>query len=161
MGPDRDSGMFTSYSIWLWPMGSNNQLDDGWVFGFKKAVQVVVCPQVAAMRSYLAGEAQTGSDAGDGCWDKVVEIAISWSGQLECTEADVIQSLVVDAERLVRVFNKLVYGQSCIVWLHDHIRHLQRQHYHSKLYQSLPIRRQLSLFWIVFFRVGETLEHLH
>lgn len=27
----------------------------------------------------------------------MVEVAISWSGELECPEADVIESLVIDA----------------------------------------------------------------
>jgi len=39
----------------------------------------------------------------------VVEVAIGGSGEFEGTEADVVQSLVVDAERLIGVFNELMY----------------------------------------------------
>ena len=38
----------------------------------------------------------------------MVEVAISGSGQLQGTEADVVESLVVDAERFIRVLNELV-----------------------------------------------------
>jgi hypothetical protein len=35
----------------------------------------------------------------------MVQIAISWSGQLECSEADIIQSLVVNDHALISIFN--------------------------------------------------------
>jgi len=51
----------------------------------------------------------------------VVEVTVGGSGQLEGTEADVVQSLVVNAVCLVRVFNQLMDGQRCVVWLHDRV----------------------------------------
>jgi len=38
----------------------------------------------------------------------MVEVAIGGSGQFECAEADVIESLVVNAVSLVRVLNELM-----------------------------------------------------
>ena len=38
----------------------------------------------------------------------MVEVTVGRSGQLECAEADVIESLVVNTERLVRVLNELM-----------------------------------------------------
>jgi hypothetical protein len=39
--------------------------------------------------------------------DQMVEIAIGWGSEFEGSEADVVQGLVVDAERLVGVLNQL------------------------------------------------------
>lgn len=41
------------------------------------------------------------------------------SGELECSEANVIESLVVQNHTLICVFNKLVNRESCIVRLND------------------------------------------
>jgi len=37
----------------------------------------------------------------------MVEIAVGWGSEFEGSEADVVQGLVVDAERLVGVLNQL------------------------------------------------------
>jgi len=54
----------------------------------------------------------------------VVEIAVGGRRQLECAEADVIQSLVVNAVRLVCVLNQLVNRQRRVVRLHHRVRDL-------------------------------------
>ena len=38
----------------------------------------------------------------------MIKVTVCRSGQLEGTKADVIQSLVVDAVRFIRVFNQLM-----------------------------------------------------
>jgi len=76
------------------------------------------------MNSDLAWEAEAGSDARHGCRDEVVEVTVGRSGELECTEADVVQSLVVNAVSFVRVLNQLMHGQCCIVRLNNRVRHL-------------------------------------
>merc|ERR1712003_28539 len=45
-------------------------------------------PQIAIQ---LTREAKTSCDATHGCTDQVVQIAISWSGKLQCPETNVIQ----------------------------------------------------------------------
>jgi hypothetical protein len=57
--------------------------------------------------------------------DEVVKIAIGGGGQLEGTEADLIQSLVINAESLVRVLNELVDRESSVVWLNDGVGYLE------------------------------------
>lgn len=47
----------------------------------------------------------------------MVEITVGRCRQLECPEADVIQRLVIDAERLVRVLDELVDGERGVVGL--------------------------------------------
>ena len=56
----------------------------------------------------LTWEAQTGGNTGHDNRHEVIEIAVCWGRQLESTEADVVQSLVVNTECLVRVFDELV-----------------------------------------------------
>lgn len=47
----------------------------------------------------------------------MVEITVRRCRQLECPEADVVQSFVVNAECLVRVLDELVNGESGVVRL--------------------------------------------
>ena len=54
----------------------------------------------------------------------MVEVAIGGGRQLQRAEADVVQSLVVDAERLVGVLDQLVDGEGGIVWFHHCVGHL-------------------------------------
>jgi hypothetical protein len=49
-----------------------------------------------------------------------------WCCELQCAEADVVESLVVEHHALVRVLNKLVNGERGVVGLHDGVRHLRR-----------------------------------
>jgi hypothetical protein len=44
----------------------------------------------------LTGEPDASSDARDGSGDQVVEITVGGGGQLEGSEADIVQCLVVD-----------------------------------------------------------------
>jgi len=58
----------------------------------------------------LTGEPETGSDAGHDGGDEVVEITVGGCIKLEGSDADVVQSLVVNAEGFIRVFNELLYA---------------------------------------------------
>ena len=78
----------------------------------------------AAVNSNLAWEAEAGSDTRHGGRDEVIEVTVGRSGQLQSAETDVIQSLVINAVSFIRVLNELMHGQSCIVRLHDRVRHL-------------------------------------
>ena len=55
----------------------------------------------------------------------MVEVTVGGGGQLQGTEADVVQSLVVDAVGLVGVLHQLMHRQGGVVWLHNGVRHLQ------------------------------------
>jgi len=54
---------------------------------------------------HLSWKAKAGRYSRHGDGDEMVEVAVCWSCQFECAEADVIQSLVVDTERLVGVLD--------------------------------------------------------
>ena len=57
--------------------------------------------------------------------DEVVEVSIGGGSEFERAEADVVESLVVDAVGLVCVLHQLVHRQSGVVWFHDCVRNLQ------------------------------------
>ena len=55
----------------------------------------------------------------------MVEVSIGGGSEFERAEADVVESLVVDAVGLVCVLHQLVHRQSGVVWFHDCVRNLQ------------------------------------
>ena len=56
----------------------------------------------------LTGESETGGDSGHGGGDEMVQVTVGWGGELQGSEADVVQSLVVDTVGLVGVLNELM-----------------------------------------------------
>ena len=80
------------------------------------------CGSEKRPQSFSSPEA--GGDPRHGEGDKVVEVSIGGGGQLQGPEADVVQGLVVDAERLVRVLDQLVHGEGGVVGLHNRVGHL-------------------------------------
>ena len=67
----------------------------------------------------LTWESETGGDSGHGGGDEMVQIPVGWGGELQGSEADVVQSLVIDAVSLVGVLNELVDRQGGVVRLHN------------------------------------------
>ena len=80
--------------------------------------------QFSEVRVELTGESKAAGDSGHGSGDEMVEITISGGGELEGSEADVVEGLVVNDHALVGVFDQLMDGQSGVVGLNDSIRHL-------------------------------------
>merc|ERR1712100_954056 len=58
----------------------------------------------------------------------MVEVTVGGGGELEGTEADVVQGLVVKAHALVGVLHKLVDGKGGVVRLNDSVGHLGGWH---------------------------------
>jgi hypothetical protein len=56
----------------------------------------------------------------------VVEVTVRWVGQLESTHADVVESLVINAEGLVGVLDQLMNGKSGVVWFDNGVGDLWR-----------------------------------
>lgn len=71
-------------------------------------------PQVGVQ---LTREAQAGGNARHDDRHKVVEITVCWGRQLEGAEANIVQSLIVDTEGLVRILDELVYREGSVVRL--------------------------------------------
>ena len=78
--------------------------------------------QLSQIRVKLTREPKAGSNTRHDDRNKVVQITISGCRQLECPEADVVKGLVIDAESLIRVFDKLMNGERCVIGLIiDHV----------------------------------------
>ena len=75
----------------------------------------------------LARKPQRGGDTTHRHGDQLVEVCVVGFSEFERTEADVIEGLVVDCERLVSVLHQLVDGERCIVRLHDSVGYLGRR----------------------------------
>ena len=69
----------------------------------------------------LAREPKGGGHSRHGQRDQMVEVTVCGSGQLECSEADVIESLVVNAKSLISVLHQMVYGECGIVRLYHRV----------------------------------------
>jgi hypothetical protein len=54
----------------------------------------------------------------------VVKITVCGGCKLEGTEADIIQSLVIKGEALVRILYQLMHRKCAVIGLDDGIRHL-------------------------------------
>ena len=80
--------------------------------------------QFTQIRIQLTRETQTGGHTRHDSRDQVIQVTVGWSGELESTEANVIQSFIVNAESFIRVLNQLVDGKSCIVRLDNSVRDL-------------------------------------
>jgi hypothetical protein len=61
--------------------------------------------QLSEIRVELTGESEAAGDSGHGGGDEMVQISVSWGGELEGSEADVIKSLVVNDHALISIFN--------------------------------------------------------
>lgn len=75
----------------------------------------------------LSGETQRSGNARHDGGNEVVQVTVGGVGQLESTLADLVQSLVIDTEGLVRVFDQLMDGKSSVVGLNNGIGHLGRR----------------------------------
>ena len=69
----------------------------------------------------LSGESEAACNTGNGGGHEMVEITISWGGELEGSEADVIKGFVIDNLHFIGVLNELMHGEGGVVWLDNGI----------------------------------------
>ena len=85
--------------------------------------------QLSEVGVQLTGESQAAGDSGHSGGHQMVEVTIGGGGQLEGSEADIVQSLVIDDHALVGVLNQLMHGESGVVRLNDGVGHLGGWHH--------------------------------
>merc|ERR1711966_276991 len=85
--------------------------------------------ELAEVRVELTREAKAASHTGHAGGAEMVEVTVGGSGELEGTEADVVQGLVVKAHALVGVLHKLVDGEGGVVRLDNSVGHLGGWHH--------------------------------
>ena len=79
-------------------------------------------PQVGVQETR---ETETGGDTAHDQGDEVVEVTVGRGGELQGLQADVVESLVVDTEGLVRVLDELVHRERGVVGLNDGVGDLE------------------------------------
>jgi len=80
-------------------------------------------PQISVQ---LTGESEAGGDTGHGGGDEMVQVTVGWGGELQGSEANIVESLVIDTVGLVGVLNELVDGEGGVVRLDDGVRDFWR-----------------------------------
>ena len=96
---------------------------------------------------YLAGESKTGCYTAHCSRDKVVQVSISWCGELQSSEADIVQSFIVDAVRFIGVFNQLMNGQRSVVRLHNGVWYFWWWYNAECVHDSVGIFFSSLMFW--------------
>jgi len=76
----------------------------------------------------LTGESEAASDTGEGGRDEMVKITVGGGGELEGSEADIVEGLVINAHNLIGVLDELMDGEGGVVGLNDGIGHLGGRH---------------------------------
>ena len=64
--------------------------------------------ELSEVRVKLSGETEAAGDTGKGGGDEMVEITVGGGGELEGSEADIVEGLVVNAHNLISVLNELM-----------------------------------------------------
>lgn len=84
--------------------------------------------ELAEIRVELTRETQASGDTGHDGGDQVVKVTVRGVRQLQGAHADVVEGLVVNAEGLVGVLDKLVDGEGGVVRLDNGVGDLGRGH---------------------------------
>mmetsp|Transcript_28777 Transcript_28777/g.65208 ORF Transcript_28777/g.65208 Transcript_28777/m.65208 type:complete len:282 (+) Transcript_28777:230-1075(+) len=84
--------------------------------------------KLSQIRVELARETERTSNSRHHSRNQMVQVSKCRRRQLQSSEANIVQGLIVDAEALVGVLNKLMDREGSVVGLDDSIRHLRRRH---------------------------------
>merc|ERR1712232_909884 len=102
--------------------------------------------ELSQVRVELTWESQTAGDSRKSGRNEMVQITIGWGGELEGSEADIVESFVINAHDIVGVLDELMDGEGGVVWLDDGIRHLGGWHN--------GVGNHLSV-WVLFSDLGD------
>merc|ERR1711876_7798 len=84
--------------------------------------------ELSEIRVELTWESEAAGDTREGSGDEMVKITVGGGGELEGSEADIIESLVIDAHDIIGVLDELMDREGGVVWLNDGIRDLGGRH---------------------------------
>ena len=93
----------------------------------------------------LARESETGGDSGHGGGDEMVQVTVGWGGEFKGSEADIVESLVIDTVGLVGVLNQLVDRQGGVVGLNHGVGYLKKGYIHWHLKTQALLNRSTCL----------------
>ncbi len=84
--------------------------------------------EFSQVRVELTRKTQTRGHSRHGLTDQLIQVPVCRAWQLQRTEADIVQGLIVNTECLVSAFNELMDRQRGIVRLDNSIRYLKMRH---------------------------------
>ena len=94
---------------------------------------------------YLSRETKTSCNTAHRGWHEMVQVAISWCSELQGSEADIVQSFIVDAVCFISVFDQLMDRQCSVVRLYNGVRYFWWWNNTECVHHS--VRVLLSDFW--------------
>jgi len=80
--------------------------------------------EFSQVRVQLTGESEAAGNTGHGSRDEMVKITVGGGGELEGSEADIVEGFVIDNLDLISIFDQLMDGEGGVVWFDDGIRDL-------------------------------------
>lgn len=95
--------------------------------------------QFAKISIQLTGESKASCHTTHGGGNKMVEVSVCWGSEFKGTEADIIESFVVNAVGFVCVFDKLVHREGSVVWLDYSIRNFRGWDYAESVHDSVRV----------------------
>merc|ERR1719486_930484 len=95
--------------------------------------------ELAHVRVELTGETEAAGDTGEGGGNEMVKITVGGGGELEGTEADIVEGLVVNAHNLVGVLDELMDGEGSVVGLNNGIRDLGGRHDRESAHDTVGV----------------------
>ena len=69
----------------------------------------------------------------------MVQVAICWCCELQSPKADIVKGLVVDAVRLIRVFNQLMNRQGGIIGFNDGVWHFRGRNNAKRVHNTVGV----------------------
>merc|ERR1712151_846511 len=102
--------------------------------------------ELSQVRVKLTWESEAAGDTGEGGRDEMVQISVGWGGELEGSEADIVEGLVVNAHDIIGVLDELMDREGGVVWLNDSVGHLGG--WHDGVGDHLSV-------WVLFSDLGD------
>ena len=87
----------------------------------------------------LSWESEAAGETGEGSRDEMVKITIGGGGELEGSEADIVEGLVVNAHDLIGVLDELMDREGSIIRFNDGIRDLGGWHNREGAHHSVGV----------------------
>ena len=87
----------------------------------------------------LTGESETARNTGESSGNEMVEVTVRGRGELERTEADIVQGLVIENHALIGVLYKLMHGKRGVVRLDDSVGYLGGREDRERKHDSVRV----------------------
>jgi hypothetical protein len=95
--------------------------------------------ELSQVRVQLTRESQTAGNTGHGSRDQGVQVTISGGGELEGSEADIVEGFVIDDLDFIGIFDQLMDGEGSVVGFNDGIRDFGRGEDRESFHDSVGV----------------------